>query len=384
MTTKSAAQDAILDARDALLRFSHTLHANPETAWQEHESVRACVALLAEFGIAAEIGVAGLETAFIAEFGDSGPCIALCCEYDALPEIGHACGHNIIATAAIGAAIGLARSGAPMRVRLVGTPAEESGAGKALLVNRGVFDGADAALMVHPYYEDVADFVSFAGTVFAIDFTGVPAHAVLAPERGVNASDAALLFQNAVALLRQQLPQNTWIQAASHVDGDLRQIPDHATVNVGIRSRSTDIREAVRSRVEACAEGAAIATGCTVAYRRPPHQGYDAFELHEPLARAYEANAAELGRSTFHPGVPTTATDMGNVSRVVPSLHALIGIDTDGAMPHSLPFKEAAVGPSGDRAAIDGAIALAWTAIDVAAGGVPLTSDTRSGDHGEP
>lgn len=367
---KRAAEQAIRDRAPLILGLSHAVHGFAETAYEEHESARACADALREAGIEARVGVGNLPTAFQADFGEGPALIALCCEYDALPGIGHACAHNVIAASGVGAAIGLAAAvpHVPLRVRVLGTPAEEQGGGKVELLEDGAFSGVDAALMLHAFPHDASRFQSLAVSDFEIEFTGRPSHAATAPHEGRNAGDAATLTQVAIGLLRQQLPPGVWVHGLVREGGEARNIiPAHAVLEYGVRAAHSEIVDEVVSRLRACVEGAALATGCE-ARMTPLGAGYREFLVHEGLAAAYQRNAEALGRTGFLPSQPVASTDMGNVSHELPALHALIDIGAGAATPHQAPFADAAAGPAADRAVIEGAIALAWTAIDAAAG----------------
>lgn len=349
---------------DRLVALSHDLHAHPELAWQEHRSAAACARLLTEAGIPVEVGAHGLDTAFRGDAGTSGPIVVLCCEYDALPELGHACAHNVIATAGIGAAIALASVAAdvPVRVRVLGTPAEEDTGGKLDLLAAGAFDGAAAALMIHAYRHDVADFQSFA------------AETLTARIAGGGAADALAVATQAVEDLRPTLPPRTIVRPVPSTPPapsggvDVRPTPVTSTLlRYDLRALDGDRLASLRETVQRAVATAAEAAGATVTFV-PDERGYAEFRGHSGLAATYQRHAESLGRGPFHPGHADACSDMGNVSWQVPSLHAMVRIG-DGH-PHEPEFADLAVGPAADRAIVESAIAMAWTAIDVATGAI--------------
>lgn len=356
----------------SLLALSHAIHDDPELAYEEHRAAARIAAALGEAGIDCTVGAYGLPTAFEARVGSGDLNVVICAEYDALPKIGHACGHNIIATTAVGALLALApvADAANLRVTLLGTPAEEHGGGKVDLLRAGAWEDATFSMMVHPAAPvDVACdcFQAQAVYRFAVTFTGRSAHAAGAPEKGINAGSAAALALMAMGLLRQHLPEGTSINAFVEHGGDATNIiADHAVVQAEVRALDLDDWADAQRRVLACFEGAAIATGCAWSHEATEHP-YAPLK-HEPtLAPLWDANLTALGRvvtntTPFRGG----STDMGNVSQVVPSIHPSIALLGCEVSPHHPDFAAAARSVAGDAAALDGALALAWTALDVA------------------
>ena len=298
--------------------------------------------------------------------------VAVCAEYDALPDLGHACGHNIIAATAVGAGLALAsvadRLG--LTVRVLGTPAEEGGGGKVLMLERGAFAGVHAAMMVHPWPSEWLTARCLAVAHYDVHYRGREAHASAAPWEGVNAQDALTIAQVAIGLLRQQLPPGDQVHGVvTKSSSAANVIPAAVTARYMVRSPTAAGLAALRPRVDACFEAGALATGCTVEYEELSPV-YSHMEADPELLLAYRANAETLGRrfeadDTGAP-VPTLSTDMANVSLAVPTIHPLIGIETHGAVNHQREFTAACVTPSADAAVRDGAVALAWTAIDAA------------------
>ncbi|MFF0746373.1 amidohydrolase [Streptomyces sp. NPDC004111] len=368
---KARLRTGILDGRETLLALSRRIHAAPETAFEEHRAAAWCAEVLAEGGFEVTAPAFGLDTAFVATCGGGPLTVAVVCEYDALPDLGHACGHNLIAAAGVGAALGLApfadRLG--LTVRVVGTPAEERGAGKALLLEAGAFDGVDAAMMVHPCPFEVAEFRSFALGTLSVTYTGRSAHPSLNAHEGRNAADALTVAQVALGLLRQQLPPHWKVHGVTTGAGTRPNlIPDRATAEYEIRaSAAEDLRE-LRERVEACFRGGAVATGCEVTLERPEPDYLD-FRGDPLLIDLWKANAARLGRAAPQTPEPFACTDMGNVSHVVPSIHPVLDITggTGACGPHQPGFVDAAVSAEAEQALLDGAVGMAWTAADFAA-----------------
>ncbi|MFT4051413.1 MAG: amidohydrolase [Microbacterium sp.] len=363
---------ADVDARrDQLLALSHAIHADPELSWEEHRAAARIADLLEEAGFAVERGAYGVETAFEAVYGTGDLTVAICAEYDALPGVGHACGHNVIATAGVGAALALlpVADEAGLRVKLLGTPAEEHGGGKVAMLQAGAWEDADFSMMVHGMTGGDASAALTRTTAvdrFEVEFTGLTAHAAGAPERGINAASAATLAQTALALLRQNVPKETNMNAfVSHGGEATNIIPDRTVVQVELRAYDIDIWRDLKKRVLACFEGAAIATGCRWEWR-PTEHPYAPLAPDADIARHWDRNLLARGRSMDVTPIGGGSTDMGNVSQVVPAIHPMIAFLGETAVPHNPDFTAAAATPAADDAAIDGALLMAWTAVDVA------------------
>jgi amidohydrolase len=378
--TAAAAVTARIDAhRDRLLEISHTLHAHPELAFEEHDSAALVAAELRAAGFDVTVGVYGLDTAIEATYGDGDFVVAVCAEYDALPGIGHACGHNIIATAGLGAALGLAEiaDAAGIRVKLLGTPAEEHGGGKVLMLREGAWEDATVSLMAHggPGTDTRCEaFRSQAVDRFKVTYTGTPAHAAAAPQNGVNALDAATVALTSVGLLRQQLDDSVRVAGVVTDGGNVTNIiPAHTEVDAEVRAFDMDVLEDAKRRVMNCFEAGALASGCswTVEETEPRYASL----VQDPLlAQAWDDALTGLGREVAtQAGGTGGSTDMGNVSQVVPSIHPMIALLGTEAPPHTTGFATAAATPAGDDAAIDAAKGLALAAATVA-----LTPASRS------
>ncbi len=381
---KESSRAAIDDRLGGLVNLSHNIHEHPETAFEEEQAAAWTSKPLSDAGFSVTEGVAGLPTAFDARFGSGAMVVAVCAEYDALPGIGHACGHNIIAASAVGAGLGLAAVADELgiTVRVLGTPAEEGGGGKVVMLDEGVFEGVHAAMMVHPWPTDRLQAICLAVSHFDVTFTGKAAHASAAPWEGINAGDAMVTAQVALGLLRQQLPPGDQVHGVVIDGGSAANIiPSRVTGRFMCRSTTLSGLEKLEPRIRACFEAGALASGATVAYERLAPD-YSHMESDPGLLSLYRANAERLGRSfeldDSDAPRPTLSTDMANVSLAVPTIHPLIGIDAGGSVNHQPEFAAACITPSADAALRDGALAMAWTVID-AAGPGPLRDRLLAG-----
>ncbi len=360
--------------RDELLGLSHAIHGEPELSLQEFKSSARLADAVAGHDIAVTQEAFGLPTAYAAEFGKSdGPTIAILSEYDALPGIGHACGHNIIATAGYGAAMALSKLGArlPGKVRYLGTPAEERHGGKELMARLGAFDGADAAMMIHPSNMNLMTMPCIAVAEVEAIYHGKSAHASAMPYRGLNALDAVISAYQAIAQLRQHI-RNTERIHGIITDGGMAPniVPERAACRFFVRATDINDLGPLKARVQACFEAGAIATGCRLELK---WSGVDYLDLKTnwPMAEAFERHARALGRDFFPtkdipPGF-AGSTDMGNVSHRVPSIHPMLAVAPAGVIIHNPEFTRWAASDKGDAAVIDGAKALALTALELMA-----------------
>ena len=372
MTAYDAATSAIYAARSQLVALSHFIHAHPELGYQEFESAEALAHAAEAAGFAVERGVASLPTAFRALSG-SGPLnIVFCAEYDALPDVGHACGHNIIAAASLGAAIGLGAVAdeVGVTVTLLGTPSEEGGGGKIDLINAGYFEGVHAAMMVHPWPGDLLEATCLAVDHFDVTYTGKEAHASAGPWEGINALDALTIAQVAIGLLRQQLRPGDQVHGITTEGGSASNIiPSHVVGRYMARSVTAERLAVLRTRLRGCFAAGALATGASMSMTELG-SSFSHMVCDDDLLAHYRAQAEAIGRrfdaDDDGRAKPTISTDMANVSLVVPTIHPLLGIPTHGAINHQPEFTAACVTPEADRAVLDGAIALARTAIAVA------------------
>lgn len=346
-----------------MLGISHALAERPELAYEEVFASGLLADALAAAGFDVERGLGGIDTAFSATFGSGSLVIGLCAEYDALPGIGHACGHNTIAASAFGAALALrdVADELDLTVRLIGTPAEESGGGKVLLLERGAFDGLHAALMTHPGGDDICAPGTTAISVFDLEFRGRSAHAAQAPHEGVNAADAAVLAQVGAGMIRaQMLPGERLSVMIAEAGTAPNVIPDRAVLVVTIRAENLAAVLTLRERVQRLADGAAYAIGATAVMEEqfPPYAEVTTDEvLARHLGPAFEA----VGRPATAAAPIGASTDMGNVSHRFPSAHPIIRVGDGTHTPHMPEFAVLCAGEAGDAAVIDGARILART-----------------------
>ncbi|MGV0741495.1 M20 family metallopeptidase [Mycolicibacterium sp. XJ870] len=365
-------EDAVNRRRGDLIELSHSIHAEPELAFAEHRSCAKTQALVAEYGFEMTASPGGLDTAFRASYGSGPLVVGVCAEYDALPEIGHACGHNIIAASAVGTALALAdvADELGLTVVLVGTPAEEFGGGKVLLLNAGTFDDIAATVMLHPGPVDIAAARSLALSEVTVGYTGRESHAAVAPYLGVNAADAVTVAQVAIGLLRQQLMPGQMVHGiVTHGGEATNVIPGRAEMRYTMRATDLAALHELEGRMAGCFAAGAVATGCEhlVTESAPAY----AELVPDPwLSETIRAEMVRLGRDplpeSVEASVPLGSTDMGNVTKVMPGIHPVIGIDAGGAAIHQPAFTAAAAGPSADKAVVEGAIMLARTVVRLA------------------
>jgi amidohydrolase len=361
---------AEIDRRASMLiGASHEIYAHPELNYEEHFAHDLLTSILASEGIDHERSAYGLATAFEGRAGSGGASVGVLCEYDALPEIGHACGHNIIATAGLGAGLALAAVAgeAGGRVRILGTPAEEGGGGKIVMAERGALDGIDVAMMVHPAGADLLAMTTIANQELAIEYTGQAAHAAAAPWKGRNALDAAVLGYINVAALRQHILPNERVHGIFTKAGDKPNIVPRAAASAWyVRSPTVKQLQPLKERVLRCLEAGAAAAGCEMEHHWATHTYSEMIDC-APLVRAYVANSERLGRTVLDPSASPVvgSTDMGNVSYLVPSIHPMIAVSPRHVSIHTPEFASYARGENGDKAVLDGAKAMAMTAIDV-------------------
>ena len=372
MTSEERSTSAIEGARGELIALSHFIHEHPELGYEEFASSAALIDQLEAWGFDVERDSAGLATAFRATAGSGDLHVTFCAEYDALPDIGHACGHNIIAASSLGAFLGVSAVADELdvRVTLLGTPSEEGGGGKIDLINAGYFNDEHMALMVHPFPSERLDAICLAVDHFDVIFTGKEAHASAAPWLGINALDALTISQTALGLLRQQLRPGDQFHGVVLEGGSAANIIPSRTVGRFMARATTAGRlKELRERVNDCFAAGALATGASVEIVELGHQ-FSHMESDPEILLHYRRAAEALGRD-FHlddeeAPRPTLSTDMANVSLVVPSIHPLLMIPTDGAINHQPEFTAACATPEADQAVIDGAEALANTVIEVA------------------
>ncbi|WP_326674232.1 amidohydrolase [Streptomyces sp. NBC_01257] len=356
--------------RDDVIALSHSLHAEPELAYEEHRSARKIADLTEAAGFDVRRGAYGLDTAFEAVAGSGDLVIALTAEYDALPGIGHACGHNVNGAAAVTAALALAplADELGLTVKLLGTPAEEYGGGKVDLLNAGAFDDVAAAMMVHAAPVDGVGVTSLAIGSWKVRYTGRAAHAAAMPHRGINAADAMLVAQVAISAYRQQMIPDGIVHGIVTGGGEAPNvIPAQVTADYDCRAATAEDLAELQARIRACFEAGAHATGAELALEAV---GNDYADLRQDLAvsAAYRDAMAGLGRpiSDTPDSMRAGSTDMGNVSHLVPTIHPSIGYDCGDTIMHNPEFTRYGTSPGADRAVLDGGLAMAWTALALA------------------
>jgi len=356
--------------REELLGIAEQLYHSPETGLQEFRSAALLADTLEREGFLLERGLSGMDTAFRASYGSGGPTIAILAEMDALPGLGHACGHNVIAAASIGAALALRHTlpAEAARIVVLGTPAEELGIGKVELVNAGVFQGVDVAMMVHPSSrrQVIKHYLGLARIRFT--FYGRSAHAAAYPEEGVNALDGVIQTFNGINALRQQLRQDVRVHGII-TDGGMAPniIPATAACHFYVRAADLDEVVRVRERVVACAEGAARASGCRLEVAAADRV-LAPLKINHSLSGVYSEQLAYLGlpEATAPADKNRGSSDIGNVSQVVPTIHPHVPIGT-GLHIHTEDFARATVSEGGKQAVVEGATALALTAAELIA-----------------
>lgn len=367
-----ALRAAVDDLAPTLLAASHDLSAHPEVAFEEHRSAAALADLVESHGVDVVREAHGLATGLRAEVGDpDGPTIAVLSEYDALPGIGHGCGHNVIATAGLGAFLALAavRDRLPGRVVWLGTPAEEGGGGKEIMAGHGALDGVDAALMVHPFTFDIAEPLFLGRRQLRATFTGITSHASAQPFMGRNALDAVNLMYTGVGLHRQQMPATDRVHGVVTAGGERPNvIPEHAEMLFYLRSEHPESLAVLSDRLADIARGAALMTGCGVELSWDEAPPYLPVRSNGPLAASWTTRYGERGRAVLPPDVVPRmfagSTDFGNVSYRVPGVHAMVRITDDDLSLHTREFADAAVTEEADRVVVDSAWALAAVSAD--------------------
>jgi len=356
---------------DRLIAISRDIYEHPELKFEEFHAAKILSDAVKEAGFDTKLGVAGLDTAIQADHPavSDGPKVAIISEYDALPGIGHACGHNLIAAAGLGAAlaVGALKEELPGELVFLGTPAEEGGGGKVIMVDAGLFNGVDAAMMFHPSSHTVVDRKSLAITEVMIEFTGKASHAAGSPEKGINALDAVIQTFNGINALRQHIKDGARIHGIITDGGEKPNIvPEHAAANFYVRALENDYRDELLEKLKNCAEGAALATGATLEFKIVGH-AYKAMKPNRVIGDAFVRNLETLGEplNSPPPDAGMGSTDMGDVSQVVPSIHAYIKICDENVAGHSREFAQAAISQRGLDVMLIAAKAMAMTAIDI-------------------
>lgn len=365
---KSTICSYIDDISDELIAVSHAIHENPELGYEEHFAHEQLTKVLIDKGLDVHKSAYEIDTAFEATAGKTGPVVALLCEYDALPGIGHACGHNIIAAAGIGAGLAASTLAETFngQLRILGTPAEEGGGGKVRMLNRGAFESVEAVLMIHPADADLPNISSLAVQQLKATYTGKAAHAAAAPEKGINALDGAVLGYMGVAALRQHIAPDERLHGIFTNGGQKANIvPETAESTWYARSSTMDRLEVLKTRLVETLNGGAKSAGCEIQIEWI-NEPYAEVLDNTPILDAYMKNSESIGRVIKAPigdGV-VGSTDLGNVSHVVPSIHPMVKVAPEGTAIHTIDFEKWAKSEEADKGLLDSAKAMAMTVID--------------------
>ncbi len=356
---------------DEIIDISRKLKENPEIGFKEYKAQKWLTEYLENKNFNVEKSIAGLETSFVARYvcGKGGPKIAFLCEYDALPEIGHGCGHNLIAPSSIGAAVALSTiENLSAELLVIGCPGEENGGGKVILTEKGVFNDVDIAMMVHPATVNLAYSTSLALDAIEFTFKGRTAHASSMPEKGINALDSAIFLFNGLNALRQHLKDDVRIHGIISEGGHAPNVvPDKAIAKFYFRAKERSYLDETVEKAYNVARGAALMTGAEVTWRNFELSN-DNLRPNRRLAQVFEENLKKIGiNDILPPQDGGGSTDMGNVSHVVPAIHPYIAIGEENEfISHSREFADATVAPRGQQELINAAKSMALTAFDVA------------------
>ncbi|WP_129705828.1 M20 family metallopeptidase [Priestia megaterium] len=369
---KQLINETINNLQDTFYDVSKYIGQNPELGHEEFKACKALTDVLKEQGFTVEIGTCDLPTAFTAVYDSQkpGPSIGFMAEYDALPDLGHACGHNLIGTMSIAAGIGLSKAVAETggKVYVYGTPAEETRGGKVTMAEQGIFNHLDVAMMVHPYYCHQKSGRSLAMDAIQFEFFGKSAHAAAAPHEGINALDGVLQTFNSINALRQHVKPDVRIHGVITEGGKAANVvPDYAVAQFYVRASTRAYVDEVTEKVKACANGAALVTGTKLKISNYEFS-YDDMQTNQTLSDVYTNNLISLGvseQSITEDQGDHGSLDMGNVSQVVPAIHPYIQICDDYFVCHTHEFREAALSEQGREAMILGAQTMALTGYDV-------------------
>ena len=370
---RKRALEAIDQRRDALIALSLAIHRTPELGYQEREASLRLADFLEGDGFKVARGYRGVETAYRgdAKGKTDGARVAILAEYDALADLGHGCGHNLIAMIGTAAAVAVREviDDLPGSIAAIGTPAEEGGGGKVALIRAGGFDDVDAAMMIHPTTgRSLAGRHSLASNRVVVEYFGKSAHAASQPDQGVNALDAMIQLFNGINAMRQQLRPDARVHGIIAKGGSAANvIPDHTVGRFSVRALDRRYQQEVLRRFIACAEGAATATGATVKVGVDENAGYENMVFSSPMAARWTGHMRSLGMQVFdaRDDERVGSTDMGNVMQVLPGIHPYIAISDQTIPGHSTAFRDHAATPEALDRALVGAKALALTAIDV-------------------
>jgi amidohydrolase len=371
---KAKVREAVELQRQQLIRLSLNIHDNPELGLEEEKASAWLTGYLEDSGFSVERGIAGLSTAFRATYGRRSPRIALLAEYDALPGIGHACGHNIIGTSATGAGV----ASRPIidqlggSVVVLGTPAEEGLGGKIDMAKAGAFQGIDAAMIVHPDVRNIITIQALACSTLDVEFFGKPAHAAAQPYEGINALEAMILAFTSINSLRQHMREGGRVHGIITDGGEAPNIvPAHSAAVFLVRALDNNYLEELKDKVVNCFTGASVASGARLEYSWRD-KAYAPMKNNATLAQLFSQNLESLRRNVeaFQPQFGLGSTDMGNVSQLVPSIHPTIAIASPEVLIHTPEFATAAASEAGHEGLMDAAEAMAMTVLDILQPGV--------------
>ena len=372
MTFKNTFKKNLDSIHKQLTEVSDWMYENPELGFNEFKTSEYLVKFIESFDGEVAYPTGGLDTAFEITYGNKGPLTVLCVEYDALPEIGHACGHNIIATASIGAGLAIKDlvEDLGIRVKLLGTPAEEGGGGKIILLENGNFEDASCSMMIHPGYEDVVNPTFTTIQQYKVEFFGKDAHAAGAPEEGINALDAQIqLFVNASTYRQQMVSTNRMHGVITNGGFKPNIIPSYTSSEWYLRALNEGDLLKIESDFKNFVNAAAMATKCEVKIESPDYR-YTEIDNNKVMYELYKENSTAVNRQMIlqsqaaRPGLGST--DMGNVSLAMPSIHPMLSIDSGDAVNHQPEYAAATLTPGGHKAIYDGAYAMGATIIDLA------------------
>ena len=366
---KAKVRDSIETQREQLIQLSLNIHDNPELGFKEEKAATWLTGYLEDSGFHIERGIAGLATAFRASYGQNRPRVALLAEYDALPKIGHGCGHNIIGVSAVGAGVASKRliDSLGGSVAVMGTPGEENYGGKIDMVKGGAFKEVDVAMIVHPDTRNMPTEDALACISLEVEFSGRPAHAAGEPHKGINALDAMILAFTSINALRQHIRRDARIHGIITDGGEAPNIiPGHSAGVFSVRALDNDYLSELKNRVLNCFAGASVASGARLEYRWRDRT-YAPMKSNMILAGLFKHNLESLGRAVedFDPRSGLGSTDMGNVSQVVPSIHPTIAIAPREVLIHTPEFAAATISEAGHSALLDAAKAMAMTVADI-------------------
>jgi len=358
--------------RQQLGELSLKIHDNPEIAFQEYQASAWLAGYLEENGFSVEKGICELPTAFRGRYGRGGPVIAILAEYDALPKVGHACGHNLIAASAMAAGVASRRAMDELggSVMVIGTPGEELYGGKAIMAERGAFDNIDAAMIVHPGGGNRVTMKTLACQNLDVEFIGRAAHAAAEPEAGINALEAMILSYNAINALRQHIKDKARIHGVITDGGEAANIiPAHTAATFIVRAEDDSYLDELKEKVISCFVGAAAATGAELKYRWAEAR-YAPIKNNLNMARLFRGNMKSLGRNIPIGENKTwgASSDVGNVSQLIPTIHPMVAIAPKSVLIHTPEFARAAASEEGVRFLLDAAKAMAMTLIDILGG----------------